>query len=56
MLYSPDPRVLLFLKNFWLYWVFVAVRGLSPLAVNGGYFPGAVLVGFSLWLFAEHGL
>ena len=22
---------------FWLCWVFVAVRGLSPVAVNGGY-------------------
>jgi len=25
-----------------LYWVFVAVRGLSPVAANGGYFLGVV--------------
>ena len=25
-----------------LYWVFVAVRGLSPVAASGGYFLGVV--------------
>ena len=42
---------------FWLHWVFVAVRGLSLVAVSGGY-SSLRCAGFSLsWLFvAEHGL
>ena len=43
--YSPDPRVLLCcFFNFWLYWVLVAVRWLSPLALRGVYLPVASLV------------
>ena len=33
---------------FWLHWVFVAVRGLSLVAVSGGY-SSLQCVGFSLW-------
>ena len=33
---------------FWLYWVFVAARGLSLVATSGGY-SSLFCVGFSLW-------
>ena len=45
----PD-NLLLFLFLFWLHWVFVAVRGLSLVAVSGGY-SSLRCAGFSLrWL------
>ena len=53
---SPSIPILSTLKNFiyfiyvyfWLCWVFVAVHGLSLVAVNGGY-SSLRHVGFSLW-------
>ena len=39
---------------FWLHWLFVAPRGLSLVAVSGGY-TSLLCTGFSLrWLFSRH--
>ena len=41
---------ILFVYYFWLRWVFVAARGLSPVAASGGY-SSLWCAGFSLqWL------
>ena len=41
-------KINLFIFYFWLCWVFVAVRGLSLVAVSGGY-SSLRCAGFSLW-------
>ena len=41
---------------FWLHWVFVAARGLSLVAANGGLLFVAVLLIAVASLVAEHGL
>ena len=53
--------IFLYFKNlfiyFWLHWVFVAVRGLSLVAVSGGYSVAVreLLIAVAS-LVAEHGL
>ena len=42
-------KYIFFYFYFWLHWVFVAARGLSLLAVSGGY-SSLRCMGFSLWL------
>ena len=37
-----------YLSYFWLHWIFVALRGLSPVAGSGGY-TWLLCKGFSLW-------
>ena len=47
---SPiKKKLFIFVYDFWLCWVFVAVRGLSLVAASGGY--SSFAAGFSLqWL------
>ena len=65
LMFQEKKRIPIFKKKkmylfiyFWLYWVFVAARGLSLVAERGGY-PSLRCAGFSLRWFlfvVEHGL
>ena len=47
-LFFKKINLFILFTYFWLCWVFVAVHGLSLVAVSGGY-SSLRCVGFSLW-------